>query len=698
MTRSQFTTELNARITDPKNQQNSAVLLREVFELVSANWLNLEDDADELGGSDFDPNAIATYLKLTGATAFQRWLGTKHQTLGDNEDENIEFGDDYVRVQANKLSDSVYTFLLLQRILGNEEVTLSLTSPSGNNFLQLKPNLGMVGQKLRYFESQAFGDPLDIPNAQWVQDLVDGSDDYTDTQIAALESTIADLGVLVGGFDASSGALPTTGSGESSAIDKGDYWKITVAGTLSGIGQLKVGDVLIASINNASVAADFFALQNNVDQATSSILGLVKLYNDLTAFNTDGTVTQAAIKAAVEAKQNLAPVTVHTVVANYTVPDFTAPEKAVNGTSKIYKIIGNNVNSITIQNTWVNTNGALPSPFSTNYVFAEVVDGKVCYYIIKESLATPITPNIMGATTSYDGYKVYLTYDKSLGGTPSYTISGSISVASYLITNNILIITTTTPLISGAAYTVSGSGLTDLETVPNACPTLSTYTIVNNTAPNLKSLSNGASPDLVYATAVKLQLCAGAGGTDLVHSGVMRVRRKTSGVQVNFLSHPSFQFGLNNSNQLQFTMVQGGNYIAQFSTATIPFDVWTYVGYTYSASKTAAGIKLYINGALAASTALSSGYTGGATGSVVTLLPGNTSNTNWIDEIAILSLELTAGNISTLYNSGVVFDYRTSAFNSNLLFYVKADNSMTDLSASPTTLSTGTPTYQTSIP
>jgi hypothetical protein len=122
-----------------------------------------------------------------------------------------------------------------------------------------------------------------------------------------LYDLIISIGQLVGDFDASSGALPTTGTGLSEAIDKGDYWHITVAGTLpSGLTPSQAvvaGDVLVARIANATVGADFYIIQNTTAQATASVLGIMKLYTDLTASNTDGSVTQAAINTALGFKQ-----------------------------------------------------------------------------------------------------------------------------------------------------------------------------------------------------------------------------------------------------------------------------------------------------------------------------------------------------------------------------------------------------------
>jgi len=87
---------------------------------------------------------------------------------------------------------------------------------------------------------------------------------------AYVDSKVAALGQLVGQFDASSGLLPSTGSGAGSAIVKGDYWRVSVAGDIVGLGHLEIGDALVASEDIASTAADFFVLQANLTDAVSS--------------------------------------------------------------------------------------------------------------------------------------------------------------------------------------------------------------------------------------------------------------------------------------------------------------------------------------------------------------------------------------------------------------------------------------------
>lgn len=90
-----------------------------------------------------------------------------------------------------------------------------------------------------------------------------------------VDAVTGSIGNLEGGWDASTGLLPV-GSSPVAGTKKGDYWYVTVAGTVSGV-AFNIGDVIIAKIDNASVVADFIQLEVNRDQATELILGLVKL-------------------------------------------------------------------------------------------------------------------------------------------------------------------------------------------------------------------------------------------------------------------------------------------------------------------------------------------------------------------------------------------------------------------------------------
>lgn len=96
---------------------------------------------------------------------------------------------------------------------------------------------------------------------------------------AYIDGLIASGTNYAGVHDASGGAIPasTTGTGVGGVIRKGDLWKISVAGTITGIGVLQVGDVIIANTAAADVAAEFDGLQANVDAASTTVSGVVTL-------------------------------------------------------------------------------------------------------------------------------------------------------------------------------------------------------------------------------------------------------------------------------------------------------------------------------------------------------------------------------------------------------------------------------------
>lgn len=108
----------------------------------------------------------------------------------------------------------------------------------------------------------------------------------TDVIKTYVDNAVSSMGQLVGAHDASLGALPTTGSGIGDAIVAGDYWRVSVSGDIAGLGHLEIGDALVASVDNAALAADFFVLQANLTDAVTSD-GLASVNNAIARF--DGT-------------------------------------------------------------------------------------------------------------------------------------------------------------------------------------------------------------------------------------------------------------------------------------------------------------------------------------------------------------------------------------------------------------------------
>jgi hypothetical protein len=90
-----------------------------------------------------------------------------------------------------------------------------------------------------------------------------------------VDSAVASLGYFVGGFAAGSASTFPVAPG---GTNKGDYWRVTSAGTIHGA-VLEVGDVIIANIDNPNVTTttDWTILQTNVTQATETVAGIARL-------------------------------------------------------------------------------------------------------------------------------------------------------------------------------------------------------------------------------------------------------------------------------------------------------------------------------------------------------------------------------------------------------------------------------------
>lgn len=100
------------------------------------------------------------------------------------------------------------------------------------------------------------------------------------------------------------------------------------------------------------------------------------------------------------------------------------------------------------------------------------------------------------------------------------------------------------------------------------------------------------------------------------------------------------------------------------SNAAFPLNQWTLVTWTYDGSRTAAGLKMYWNDVLQATTILWGTFVGDASGSNqfshlfwgTQYIGAPALLTNWfqgrIDETAIWDVELTAGQVAALYHGG----------------------------------------------
>lgn len=163
-----------------------------------------------------------------------------------------------------------------------------------HNFAVPTANVAFANYKIT-----GLGNPTDAKDA--------ANKEYVDLEIA---SKIAAMGEFMGDWGTAS--FPTVGSGEAGTIQKGDWWRISTAVTIEGY-VCEIGDALFAKVNApGTTAANWFILQSNVGEATTTALGLVRISEvaDLTAnngLNTSRVVRIADLlaRAATEARTGL---------------------------------------------------------------------------------------------------------------------------------------------------------------------------------------------------------------------------------------------------------------------------------------------------------------------------------------------------------------------------------------------------------
>jgi hypothetical protein len=256
-----------------------------------------------------------TIQNIIGGAGLSASFVNSIATLDVNVDNvTVEINSDNIRIKdlgitSAKINDGAVTTV---KVAGNA-ITLSKLQQIGSYRA-----LGNVT-----------GSQANVSEVVIVTDLANASTTTLATSTAIksyIDATVGSLGNLEGAWNASSGSFPV-GVSPVSGTKKGDYWYVTTAGTMGGV-NFNVGDVIIAKIDAASTssAADWIQLEVNRDQATESVLGILRI------------ATQAEVNAGTNDTAAVTPLKLKTYLDNNAGGGYAAD---LTGSSTSYTITHN---------------------------------------------------------------------------------------------------------------------------------------------------------------------------------------------------------------------------------------------------------------------------------------------------------------------------------------------------------------------
>ena len=223
---------------------------------------------------------------------------------------------------------------------------------------------------------------------------------YVDSQVAA-------IGSLQGSVDAST----STNFPGSALTKKGDYWYVSVAGTIQGV-LFNVGDVIIANIDNPTVtsANSYIFLETNREQASTTVLGLVTLAtNAEVQYGTDvnKVVTPASLssRTATETRTGIAE------IATQAETNAGTDDTRIVTPLKLKTFFNNVVGGFTanigngVANSFVVTHSLNTLDVTTNLI--EVSTGNQVITDISHTSVNSVTVNFFNAPTT-DQYRIII--------------------------------------------------------------------------------------------------------------------------------------------------------------------------------------------------------------------------------------------------------------------------------------------------
>jgi len=234
--------------------------------------------------------------------------GLTASTSANGDVITLDVNVDNATIEINSDSLRVKDLGITTGKIANSAVTTVKINANAVTFdkLQQVANLTVIGNT-----SGATANPSEVTI---VTDLGSASSTTLATSAAIksyIDTNVGNLGNLEGGWDASTGSFPV-GSAPVAGTKAGDYWYVTVAGTVDSE-PFNVGDVVVAKVNSASTSlkADWIRLEVNRDQATTTVLGLVYLATNAetqTGTDSNKAVTPASLssRTATETRTGIA--------------------------------------------------------------------------------------------------------------------------------------------------------------------------------------------------------------------------------------------------------------------------------------------------------------------------------------------------------------------------------------------------------
>jgi len=388
-------------------------------------------------------------------------------------------------------------------------------------------------------------------------------------------------------------------------------------------------------------------------------------------------------------------------------------------------IIGDGVHACTFPTDWVNGNGQLFDNTSKNIIYFEYDGDEVIYFIVKVPTPDVTSPSLVSAVINNAAKnQIVLSYSELLDQT-SVPVTGDFganlgkAVTAVALSGSIITLTVDTDYAYGDVATISyipgGNPVQDPS--HNTALPLTNAAITNNVLPNTTSLVIAGATQIPYTSAKPTAFqfgSGGVGGSDIPFSVSFWV--KPGSAAVGFVSTGSLtsieeqnlviQGGGGNPIYFQiFTNTAGQAYISTNSNMTAA--VWAHVVCTYDGTKLASGMKIYIDGVLAATTIGSASYAGQSAFIADTVLAifanaylANTGTPQQpaygvkMDQLYWWNKELTSIDVTSIYNGGALVDPTALFIAGNLIGRYEFDGNLTDLGPNGYNLTSSVvPTY-----